>query len=149
MPSRPNPTQTFHRSRRPDDDFSTMASSPPPEAPAFVPLRMRSETGSEIVEIDQVRAVVGRHSEADVKLAAADISRRHCQFDFEEGVWLVRDLSSLNGVFVNGERVRVAPLHLGDRVSLGMTTFIIERAAPAKTSKVSTLRSIAKVFAEG
>jgi len=147
MLNRPSLTQTFHRARPAEDDSSTMASKPAP-GNVFVPLRMRSETGLVIVEIDQVTATIGRHSEADVRLPAADISRRHCQVSFEDDVWCVRDLSSLNGIFVNGERGDAAPLYIGDRLRLGTITFIIERAATPKAARSQTLQSIARAFDE-
>ena len=46
--------------------------------------------------------LIGRHSQADIRLPLPDVSRRHCRFFFGEGVWQVLDLNSLNGVFLNG-----------------------------------------------
>lgn len=133
----------------PDDESSTAAVSPA----LFVPLRLRSEAGHEIIEIDQPSAVIGRHTDADVRLAAADVSRRHCRVYFDEGTWKVQDLSSLNGLFLNGEPVRVGPLYQGDRLRLGMTTFIVERSAAPRALRGrgirnETLRSIARVFGQ-
>jgi pSer/pThr/pTyr-binding forkhead associated (FHA) protein len=145
------PTQTYVRALI-DDDPSTLASRPDGAAPTFVPLRMRSEIGAEIVEIDQLSATLGRGSTADIRLSAPDVSRRHCELFFDLGVWKVRDLSSLNGVYVNDAPVRVAAVHLGDRLRIGSTAFLIERATVrhvnASRIKNETLRSIARVIAE-
>ena len=140
-------THAYVPPRTDDDESSTAASSPA----LFVPLRLRSETGQEIVEIDQMSAVVGRHSDADVRLIAADVSRRHCRLYFSDGVWKAQDLSSLNGMFLNGEAVRVATLYMGDRLRLGTTTFVVERASAPRSlrgraMRNETLRSIAKVI---
>jgi pSer/pThr/pTyr-binding forkhead associated (FHA) protein len=146
------PTQTYVRALL-DDDPSTLARRPDSvAAPTFVPLRMRSEIGAEIVEIDQLSATLGRGSTADIRLSAPDISRRHCELFFDLGVWKVRDLSSLNGVYVNDAPVRVAAIHMGDRLRIGSTAFLVERATVRHPNsariKNETLRSIARVIAE-
>ncbi|HYV37887.1 MAG TPA: FHA domain-containing protein, partial [Gemmataceae bacterium] len=67
-----------------------------------------------------------RHSAADVRLALPDVSRRHCRFVFSDGSWRVFDLNSLNGVFVNGERLQEATVFHGDRIRIGSLTFECE-----------------------
>jgi pSer/pThr/pTyr-binding forkhead associated (FHA) protein len=39
------------------------------------------------------------------------------------------DLDSTNGTLVNGRRVREAPLRAGDRITIGTTTIVFERAS--------------------
>jgi pSer/pThr/pTyr-binding forkhead associated (FHA) protein len=107
---------------------------------------MRSEQGNDVVEIDQPEAIVGRHSSADVRVAGADVSRRHCQIAFVDGSWRVRDLGSLNGVFVNNERIDAAPLKVGDRLRMGNITYIIERSGAPKPPRRDLLKSIAQAF---
>jgi hypothetical protein len=98
----------------------------------FAPLRLRMvEDDDFCVEIGQPIVVLGRHSDVDVRLKHPEISRRHCRFAFDDGVWTVRDLNSLNGVFVNTAKVREAPLQAGDRLRLGTVDFFVE-LAPAK-----------------
>lgn len=97
----------------------------------FAPLRLRMLHDHVCVEIDQPIAVLGRHSDVDVRLQHPEISRRHCRFAFIEGGWTVRDLDSLNGVFVNTTKIREAPLQAGDALRLGTVDFLVE-AAPAK-----------------
>lgn len=70
-------------------------------------------------------AVIGRHSEADICLAFADVSRRHCRLAFHDGVWHIGDLNSLNGLYVNGERTHEAVLHEGDQVRMGSVAFVV------------------------
>jgi pSer/pThr/pTyr-binding forkhead associated (FHA) protein len=67
--------------------------------------------------------VAGRHSSADLRLPLPDVSRRHCRFAFSNGSWQVFDLSSLNGLFVNNERVEQAMLHHLDLIRIGSYTF--------------------------
>ena len=64
-------------------------------------------------------AVVGRSSECDYQLCHPLISRRHCAFDLRGGEIWVQDLGSLNGTYLNGERVKgPRPVHDGDRLDL-------------------------------
>jgi pSer/pThr/pTyr-binding forkhead associated (FHA) protein len=70
--------------------------------------------------------LVGRHSEADIRLPLPDVSRRHCRLQFVEGCWQVIDLNSLNGVYVNGEAVIQAPLTPGSLLRIGGFTFMVE-----------------------
>src|SRR5579875_1503315 len=92
----------------------------------FVPLRLILQPSGATVELAQPDMLIGRHSQADVRLPLPDVSRRHCRFLFSEGVWQVIDLNSLNGVFVNGEQVRQTTLRSGDLIRIGGFTFAVE-----------------------
>jgi pSer/pThr/pTyr-binding forkhead associated (FHA) protein len=107
-----------------------------PEVPAgFMPLHLVLEPIGPRIEVHRPDVTVGRHSEAEVRLGLPDISRRHCRLVFENQHWRVIDLNSLNGVFVNGERMQEATLYHGDQLQLGTCTFVIEYAAPAAVSR--------------
>ncbi len=94
----------------------------------FVPLRLRIEAEGERIEVTCPIAVVGRHSDADLRIAHPEISRRHCQFAFESGAWRVRDLNSLNGVMLNNKPIAEAMVCAGDRLRLGCVNIVIESA---------------------
>ncbi|HCN10305.1 MAG TPA: hypothetical protein DIT01_20450 [Lentisphaeria bacterium] len=51
-------------------------------------------------------AVIGRHSSCDIVLSAAGMSRRQCRLFEDGGCYVVEDMKSRNGTFVNGEQVR-------------------------------------------
>jgi predicted component of type VI protein secretion system len=89
----------------------------------FAPLRLILQPGGLCIELTKPDMLVGRHSTADVRLSLPDISRRHCRFIFAEGHWRVLDLNSLNGIFVNGERLQEATIFQGDRLRIGSLTF--------------------------
>ena len=91
----------------------------------FVPLRLLLMPGGLCVELTRPNMLVGRHSEADVRLALPDVSRRHCRFLFQHGHWKIIDLASMNGVFVNGERMQEAALYDGDQVRIGSFLFAV------------------------
>jgi len=92
----------------------------------FVPLRLVLQPSGASVELTRADMLIGRHSQADIRLPLPDVSRRHCRFFFGEGVWQVLDLNSLNGVFLNGEPVRQATVRQGDLLRIGGFTFAVD-----------------------
>ena len=79
--------------------------------------------------------MIGRSSES-LPLSDQTISRRHAELTPDEGRWLIRDLGSANGTFVNG--VRVADrrqLKPGDQVRTGRTLFVFGDEAPRSAPK--------------
>jgi DNA-binding NtrC family response regulator len=69
--------------------------------------------------LTKARLLVGRGNDCDVRLASADVSRRHALFTRSGSNWVVRDLDSKNGVGVNGERVEQAEFAAGDVLRVG------------------------------
>jgi pSer/pThr/pTyr-binding forkhead associated (FHA) protein len=62
---------------------------------------------------------VGRDPGNDIILRDPKVSRHHAEIVFERGFFVLHDLASANGTYVNGKRIRVAPLTHGARVRLG------------------------------
>lgn len=77
-------------------------------------------------KLEKKTTVVGRKTDADLRIPLADISRTHCELALDNGSVLVRDLDSSNGTFVNGEQVDEAKLKAGDEVRLGPITFVVQ-----------------------
>jgi hypothetical protein len=69
------------------------------------------------LDSDIVRA--GRHPESDIFLDDITVSRRHAEIVREGGRYVVRDVGSLNGTYLNRERVESAPLADGDELQIG------------------------------
>jgi hypothetical protein len=69
------------------------------------------------LDSDLVRA--GRHPESDIFLDDITVSRRHAEIVREGGRYVVRDVGSLNGTYLNRERVESAPLADGDELQIG------------------------------
>ncbi len=61
----------------------------------------------------------GRHPESDIFLDDITVSRRHAEFVTRDQVTTVRDVGSLNGTYVNRERIEEARLSSGDEVQIG------------------------------
>jgi predicted component of type VI protein secretion system len=68
--------------------------------------------------------VMGRSRSCDLRLPSGDASRRHAEIAPVTGGYLLRDLESTNGTFVNGERVDQRQLRPGDRIRIGSDTIL-------------------------
>jgi len=62
---------------------------------------------------------VGRDPGNDIILRDPKVSRHHAEVVFERGFFVLHDLASANGTYVNGKRVRVAPLTHGAKLRMG------------------------------
>lgn len=62
---------------------------------------------------------VGRNPDSDVFLDDVTVSRRHAEVRRRDGGFFVHDVGSLNGTYVNGERVDLTRLASGDEVQIG------------------------------
>jgi hypothetical protein len=111
----------------------------PPEEqpPAFFPLRLIIKPAASVLELTRPDMLMGRHSQADVRLPLPDVSRRHCRFLYSDGAWHVFDLDSLNGVFLNGEQVRHAILCDHDVLGIGGFQFEVDLSESASLPPVS------------
>lgn len=88
--------------------------SPTPLTPP-TPLKV-STPRSEVVK------VIGRHPECDIVLNADGVSGKHCMVTQQGNIWLLEDLQSSNGVFVNGSRIS-SPKQItrNDQITLGLS----------------------------
>ena len=67
---------------------------------------------------------IGRTRDNDVVLDSDRVSRYHAEIVRRRDAWMIRDLESRNGIFVNGRRVREqAPMEAGDRIRIGRLEF--------------------------
>jgi hypothetical protein len=70
--------------------------------------------------------LIGRATSSDIALSDQTVSRRHARLQFRDGVWIVNDLASKNGVTVNGRKVGRCQLRPGDRLGLGLQLLEID-----------------------
>src|SRR5215470_17385574 len=70
---------------------------------------------------------IGRSNQADIVLDEPSLSRLHARISMtRDGIAVVEDLGSTNGVFFNGSLRRSGNLKVGDRVRLGSVEFELE-----------------------
>jgi pSer/pThr/pTyr-binding forkhead associated (FHA) protein len=72
-------------------------------------------------------AVVGRSHGNTVRVPSAEVSRQHCRLYLENGLVTIEDLGSVNGTFLNGQRIGQAEVvRPGDNVEVGPVRFVVE-----------------------
>ncbi len=89
------------------------------------------ESGTKFV-LDRAVTSVGRHPDSDIFLDDVTVSRRHAEFSRgDHGEYHLRDVGSLNGTYVNRERIDDTVLASGDEVQIGKfkLVFVASRAA--------------------
>lgn len=76
------------------------------------------ESGTKFVLDNEVTSV-GRHPDSDIFLDDVTVSRRHAEFVRSGGDYRLHDVGSLNGTYVNRERIDDVVLQSGDEVQIG------------------------------
>lgn len=78
---------------------------------------------------------VGRDPGNDIILRDPKVSRHHAEIVFERGFFVLHDLASANGTYVNGKRVRVAPLTHGAKLRMGNSYGRFSEELPTETDQ--------------
>jgi len=89
-----------------------------PAGTALLVVRRGPNAGSRFL-LDSDLTTAGRHPESDIFLDDVTVSRRHAEFYRHAGRFTVRDVGSLNGTYVNRERIEETELSGGDEVQVG------------------------------
>jgi adenylate cyclase len=94
-------------------------------------LLLSTPEGQQVVELG-VHNTLGRHPTNSIQLLDKIVSKEHCIIERRGPQLILRDLGSLNGTYVNGERVNgERPLRNGDDIALGSTRARVEDPPPA------------------
>jgi len=84
-------------------------------------LILATAEGPQAIDLRQVNSL-GRHPNNSIQLLDKIVSKEHCIVEQRDGQFILRDLGSLNGTYINGERVRGEQLlRHGDEIALGST----------------------------
>ena len=89
-------------------------------APLYQLVMRSGPTPGATFSLEGDQLVVGRDSASAIAINDAEVSRKHARLNFQGGKYVIEDLGSTNGTFVNGQRL-VSPVVLkaGDVISLG------------------------------
>ena len=77
------------------------------------------ETEGKYFSLGLANTSIGRHDESSIVLDDITVSRRHTEIHNDGVQYLIRDAGSLNGTYVNNERIDVAELLQGDEIQIG------------------------------
>lgn len=101
-----------------DDDNPTVSLGEIPESTAVLIVRSGSQAGQRFLLKNEVTRL-GRHPDSEISLDDITVSRRHAEIVRVGDRYVVHDVGSLNGTYVNQQRVDEAPLHHGDELQVG------------------------------
>jgi ABC-type multidrug transport system ATPase subunit/pSer/pThr/pTyr-binding forkhead associated (FHA) protein len=76
-------------------------------------------TGTATIVESEKPVIIGRLAENDIALDAPDVSRKHASITKQGHVYILHDLESRNGTFVNEQEVQSIQLHNGDLIRIG------------------------------
>ena len=112
------------------DDRAAVAALPPRSALLIV--QRGPNVGARFL-LDAELTTAGRRPAADIFLDDVTVSRRHAEFHATSTGFEVRDSGSLNGTYVNRERIDRCALRSGDEVQIGKyrLTFVASPNRPA------------------
>ncbi len=101
----------------PEDDLAVPSGDVPAGQGVLVVKRGPNAGSRFVLEGDLTR--VGRHPDSDIFLDDITVSRRHAEFARQGGAYVARDVGSLNGTYLNRERIEESELRNGDEVQIG------------------------------
>jgi pSer/pThr/pTyr-binding forkhead associated (FHA) protein len=107
-----------------------------PSGSALLLVRRGPNAGARFL-LDANVTTVGRHPDADIFLDDVTVSRRHSEFLRDGQNFQIKDLGSLNGTYLDGNRIDIADLTEGSEVQVGKfrLTFYASRADVPAASK--------------
>lgn len=112
FPARPETTQRIH-----------LGESLPPQRRTLTLQVVQGEQLGATIVVENDQMVIGRGEDADLSVPDTAMSREHACFWRQGDSLVVTDLNSLNGTFVEGDRIsRPRKLRQGDRVTVGRVT---------------------------
>ncbi|HMF17246.1 MAG TPA: FHA domain-containing protein [Gemmataceae bacterium] len=97
--------------------------------------------GGRPIPLVKPKLLVGRQRECDIPLPFATVSSRHCELEYREGFWHVRDLGSKNGTYVNGAACTATSLLPDDVLAVATICFKVtypEGKGPRRESQSNT-----------
>jgi len=106
-----------HVDDEPDSVDQAAVEGLPPDS-ALLVVKRGPNAGSRFL-LDKDVTTAGRHPESDIFLDDVTVSRRHAEFLRTDGAFTVRDVGSLNGTYLNRERIDAAALSGSDEVQVG------------------------------
>jgi pSer/pThr/pTyr-binding forkhead associated (FHA) protein len=98
------------------------------------------------ITLNRLPTVVGHGPDAGIRIEHSSVSREHSRIDFVNGEFVVEDLDTVHGTFIDGTRIRRAVLRPGCQLAIGLLSFLVqplpeaEPAAPADEALLSHAR---------
>jgi hypothetical protein len=116
-----------------DDLAADLLSESLPAGNALLVVQRGPNAGSRFL-LDKEVTTAGRHPDSDIFLDDVTVSRRHAEFTRTDAGFVVADVGSLNGTYLNRERIERAPLGNGDEVQVGKFRLLFFTSLPGDTT---------------
>jgi len=111
-------------------DDKTVVGSRRPQASLVVRQGARAGT---VFPLTADSVVLGREEGVDISLRDPEVSRQHARVSWQAGTYVLEDLGSTNGTFLNGMQITgQRPLRPGDSIGLGQTILVLQPQAAAE-----------------
>lgn len=138
QPSRPPPSVHDASAFSAGDTNLTTAIPRAPAAPNLGRIQVREgKAASYDFELKHKITVIGRGTDADIRLTDQAVSRRHAEIRIVNGATMLNDLQSTNGTTVNGVTATTTALSDGDEIQIGET--VLTYRAPAQAPQGAAL----------
>ena len=117
-----------------DDKQATLIYEPPvvkdnPESQATLKV-VSGSANKEVIQLGKDKVTIGRVGYNDLLLNDKKVSRTHAAIYFEKGNYVIEDLNSTNGVFVDGHLVKKIVLKPGNQITLGDCALLFIQSVP-------------------
>ncbi len=106
-------------------------------APPSPAASLRDKDGKRVEIASDKPTRLGRGSENDIVIADKSVSRHHANITAKDGSYVVRDLESSNGTFLDGQKIQSAQLSDGNRIRFGDIEWTIECPSHGDAGAVS------------
>jgi hypothetical protein len=111
-------------------DDKTVVGSRRPQASLVVRQGARAGT---VFPLTADSVVLGREEGVDISLRDPEVSRQHARVSWQAGTYVLEDLGSTNGTFLNGMQITgQRPLRPGDSIGLGQTILVLQPQGTAE-----------------
>ena len=91
--------------------------------------RLIDTAANRAIDLASARVTLGRESRNNITIPDINVSRSHAEISLSpQGAWVITDLGSTNGTYVNGRAVASQPLNEGDHIAMGSTNFVFTLA---------------------
>ena len=101
------------------------------------------------LKIDQDEIIIGRDSDNEVQIDNAAVSREHAKIIRGPNSYLIEDLNSTNGTFVNGKKINKKFLNKNDEISIGKHSLQIILEEPPAIRKGKKIKGIDSTYKLG
>jgi sigma-B regulation protein RsbU (phosphoserine phosphatase) len=108
-------------------------SDPPPQA--SLTFLAGPNAGRRYKLREQGDFILGRRSDCQIFIPDMRVSRQHARIHQEQGAWVIEDLGSNNGTFVNGERIQSQKLKHQDEISIATNSIRVEMPEAGKRQR--------------